>query len=217
MNDPIEVEDEDDAPPPPAPAPRRRRALAKLLMVLGASTIALAIFLQLNRKPAPGPRAPQAKPGEESAFVGHYGYVISLPPGYIALAEFKDRARNVESVHFCKSGTDPTGLLDEGLYGQLGIVRLEVRPSALAGGLNRVDNLTSLASSRARQRGEKFTIKSLPLVSPLQGIQVNYDAPFPRVEAYILGHKVLYSFLAGEDDEIYRALLSSLRDAQSEL
>ena len=203
--------------PPPAPRSRLKRLLGRLLMVLGAVSLALAALLLLNRKSAPRPQASPARAGEESAFVGHYGWVISLPPGYSALAEFSNRARTIESVHFCRSGTDPTALLDEGLYGQLGIIRLEVRPSSLGSSLNGVERLTSLVSGRARQRGEKFTLKNPPVASPLRGIQVNFDAPFPRVEAYILGQKVLYSFMAGEDDEIYRSLLSSLRDAHSEL
>jgi hypothetical protein len=134
------------------------------------------------------------------------------------MAEFKRRGDTEENevIHFCKAGTDPTNLLDEGLYGPLGIVRLEVRPSPFAGALNGLDQLTRLVTDRARQRKEKFKLKNLQL-SSMPGIQLSYDAPAPRVEAYVLGQKVLYSFMAGEDDEIYRALLNGLRDARSEL
>jgi len=184
-------------------------------MVVGAVSLALAgVLALLNRKPAPSVPVPASYP-KESAFLGRSGYVIGLPPGYATLQEFKDAQKRVEVVHFFKAGTDPTSLLDEGLYGELGIVRLEVSPNDFSPDLNGLAQLTELVKSRALRRGEKFTVKNLAL-SPLRGVQFNFDAPFARVEAYILGQKVLYSFMAGQDDEIYRALINSLRDAQSE-
>jgi hypothetical protein len=119
-------------------------------------------------------------------------------------------------VHFCKIGTDPTELLDEDLFGQLGIVRLEVSPSPLAGRVNGLADLTRQVQARSQRDGDKFTVKNIQ-VSSLPGIQFTFAAPEARVETFILGQKVLYSFYGGEDDEIYRAIVMSLRDTRSEL
>ena len=42
------------------------------------------------------------------------------------------------------------------------------------------------------------------------------ESPFQRTEAYILGEKVLYMFVAGQDDEIFREIMMSLRETVSE-
>lgn len=202
---------------PVAPPPRKAPA-GLIFLGLGAVVIGGAALLLLKPEAPPEPAPGQAARAEagESAFVGHYGYVVRLPRDYSAVPGFKDGKKTVEVVHFCKGGTDPTHFLDEGLYGQLGIVRLEAQPSELAGNLNGLEALSRAISARSQARGEKFTLKNLQ-ISSLRGIQINYDVPFPRVEAYILGEKVLYTFLAGQDDEIYRDILMSLRDAHSEM
>lgn len=189
----------------------------RVFIIVGVSAVALAALFSLKTKPA-APPAPQSRAQNaagESGFVGHYGYVVRLPAEYKAVQGFKDERKTLEVVHFCKMGTDPTNFLNEGLYGQLGIVRLEVQPSAYAGSLQGLDALTRLLAYRSQQRGEKYTLKNLQF-SSLRGIQFTYDVPFPRVEAYILGDKVLYSFLAGQEDEAYRDILLSLRDSHSE-
>ena len=162
-----------------------------------------------------GTRIPDYWLDEEAGFVGKYGYVVRLPEGYSAVQSFKDNTKTIEVVHFCRLGTDPTNFLNEGLFGQLGIVRLTVQPSPVSNDLHGLENLSSIIMSRAQARGEKFTVKNLQ-VSSLRGLQLIFDVPFPRVEAYILGHDVLYSFTAGQDDEYFRLLLQSLRDARSE-
>lgn len=205
---------------------RASGALAKVFMATGAAAILGAAVLAVVQKPAatpategtPSAAMPAAGGSDagEGGFVGHYGYVIKLPAGYQAVQTFKGQRNNVEVVHFCKKDTDPTNFLNEGLFGQLGIVRLEVMPSPVADDLHGLENLQSMVTGRANARGEKYTVKNLQ-VSNLRGIQLTYDVPSPRVESFILGHSSLYSFTAGQDDDVYRALLQSLRDARSEI
>ena len=218
-------------PLPPEPTVVKARAsgvIARVLMFAGTGAILAAAALAVFQKPAmiPGEGTAAAVAAStstvagassgETGFVGRSGYVIKLPPGYSAVQAFKDDKKAVEIVHFCKSDTDPTSFLDEGLFGQLGIVKLVVSPSPVADDLHGLDDLSTLVQNRALQRGEKFTVKNLQ-VSTLRGVQLIYDAPYPRVEAYLLGHSVLYSFTAGQDDETYRGLLQSLRDSRSEI
>lgn len=207
------------------PAPTQLKAKAsgavgRVLMFSGVGAIIGAAALALLQKPSSLPAKTSSSTAApagpvDAAFVGSSGYVIKLPPGYAGFQSFKDNKKAVEIVHFCKADTDPTQFLNEGLFGQLGIVRLQVEPSPLANDLHGLDNLTSFVTSRAQARGEKYTIKNIQ-VSSLRGIQLTYDIPSPRVEAYILGQAVFYTFMAGQDDEIYRCLLQSLRDTRSE-
>jgi hypothetical protein len=190
---------------------------ARALLVAGASLLAVAVLFYFTQKPAAPPPAPSAPAGAsgESGFVGRHGFVVRLPKDYVAIQSFKDLEKTVEIVHFAKAGTDPTNFVDEGLFGPLGIVRLEVQPTAYAGYTNGLEALTMLLSSRARQRGEKFALKHFQ-VSSLHGVQFNYEPPFGRIESYILGQKVLYTFLTGQEDEIYRDILNSLRETSAE-
>jgi len=201
----------------PKTRPPAAKVVARLLLVSGACVIAGAVLLGVAQKRKRAAAAAAAPPpvAMEQGFVGASGYVVRLPDGYAAVQSFQDERKTVERVHFCKIGTDPTNFLDTGLFGQLGIVRLTVQPSPIPDDLDGIDNLTRQVTASAQARGEKFTLKNIQ-VSSMRGVQLTYDTPFPRVEAYILGHNVLYSFLAGQDDEVYRTLLQSLRDARSE-
>lgn len=205
------------APPPPAPQPPRRAGI--LFLAAGVALVGITAILALTRRtsaPEGPPAAKRQAPSQESAFVGQHGFVVRLPKDYTAVQTFKDPKKTVEIVHFCKAGTDPTSLLDEGLYGQLGIVRLEASPSELAGRMDGLEALTRFVTWRGQKNGEKFAVKNLQ-VSTLRGIQVTYESPSPRVEAYILGERLLYSFLAGQEDEIYRDVITSLRDQHTEM
>lgn len=202
---------------------RARVLLGRMLLIGGLSLVGIALavhFLQDAPKTTdaePGKPSPQATTaaGMESAFLGKSGYVLKLPKDYAAIAHTRDNDPDDEIVHFCRAGTDPSNFLNEGLYGQLGIVRLEVMKSRYAGQINGLEALSREIAARAQSRGEKYSLKNIQ-VSALRGIQVNYEAPDARVETYVIGQNVLYFFMAGQDDEIYRSILQSLRDAQSE-
>lgn len=196
---------------------RASGALGRLLMFVGLGSVIGAVALAIFQKPhGAGDAAGSRAAPFEAGFVGRSGYVVRLPDGYTAVQSSKDAAKMIDLVHFCKIGTDPTLFLDEGLFGQLGIVRLEVRQSPVPNDLHGLERLAEMITSRALQRGETFTMKNLK-ISSLRGLQLTYDVPFPRVEAYILGREVLYSFTAGQDDETYRSLVQSLRDSRSEI
>jgi hypothetical protein len=187
-------------------------------LVIGVALVAgIAVLITLRREPAaPPPSSTVVSATGESAFVGHTGYVIRLPKGYEAAAAFKDSEKTVEVVHFCRAGTDPTNFLHEGLFGQLGIVRLEVRPNPFSGNITAIERLTSLVTADLTQRGCKFSPPKVIPISSLRGVRVQIELPEPSIETYILGEEVLYHFYAGQDDEVYHDIVNSLRDPHAE-
>ncbi len=190
---------------------------AKLMLAVGVLLILLVGLYALSQKPA----APKAAPADaltasgESGFVGAHGWVIRLPKDYVGLSEFKDSSKRVEIVHFAKRGTDPTNFLNEGLFGEMGIVRLTVAPSDFPANPTGAANLANAVSRKTAGHGERFTMKNIQ-IGTLPGVQVNIQAPFPRVEAYVLGQNDVYFFFAGQEDDVWRDIVLSLRDAHSE-
>lgn len=212
---------------PTLPGESRSSKAGLIFLCAGVGLVVVAAAIALLRSPpappaaAPAAQAAQAAQAapEESGFVGHNGYVIRLPPGYTAVQSFKDEKKTVEIVHFCKTGTDQTQFQDSDLFGQLGIVRLEVTPNPFLGSLppQQLESLTQVVSGKAQQRGEKFHLNNPQGTkkSTLPGVEITVEAPFPRLQAYFLGEKVLYTFTAGQDDEIYRGIVTSLRETQA--
>jgi len=64
-------------------------------------------------------------------------------------------------------------------------------------------------------RGDKFTVKNVQ-VSSLRGVQVTTELPESGVETFILGETVMYQFYGGQEDEVWRDIVLSLRDAHTE-
>jgi hypothetical protein len=188
---------------------------AQLFLILGVLVFVGVALFALSQKSAPAEDPNAATAGGESGFVGPSQWVVRLPQGYVGATGFKDSGKKHEVVHFCPKGTDPTNFLNEGLYGQLGIVRLEVFPSPFPDNPTGVSTMAQRVQSRLTGQGEKFSLKNVQ-VGTLPGIQVNVLAPFPRVEAYVLGKSSLYYFYAGQEDTVWRDILLSLRDAHSE-
>ncbi|MBI4678853.1 MAG: hypothetical protein HY748_14845 [Elusimicrobia bacterium] len=186
-----------------------------IFLVAGIALVLAVAFIAFSRKESPPPdRHPRQT--EDGAYLGRSGYVIRLPEGYAAYPDFKDQQKTIELVHFAKRGTDPTNFIHEGLFGQLGIVRLEVEPSRFTESPHPVDALNRFVDNMMQVRGETFNKKALQ-VSSLKGVQVTVESPFQRTEAYILGEKVVYVFNAGQDDEIFREIVMSLRETVSEM
>jgi hypothetical protein len=201
-----------------AKKPRPAGAAAKFLLMGGLALVVGVALFALAQKSSPPPRAPEpaASTGSgESGFVGSKGWVVRLPKDYVGISEFKDAGKNDELVHFCKRGTDSTNFIDEGLYGELGIVRLEVSPSQFPPNMTGASSLAAAVTRKTTQHGEKFIMKNIQ-IGTLPGVQVNIQSPFPRVEAYILGQNDLYFFFGGQEDDIWRDIVLSLRDAHSE-
>jgi hypothetical protein len=201
-----------------APAREAPSRASVVFLVAGVTIVgALTALLTLQREPAPTPPTSTTVVSAtgESAFVGNTGYVVRLPKGYQAVAAFKDEKKTVEIVHFCKSGTDPTNFVHEGLFGQMGIVRLDVQPNPWAGDIMGPERLSRTISSERAARGDKYSVKNIT-VSSLRGVQVQTELPDASVEAYILGETVMYHFYAGQEDDIYRDIVNSLRDPHAE-
>jgi hypothetical protein len=203
---------------PTSRKPKPAGKAAKLMLVAGLALIVGVGLYALSQKPAAAPASdlpvPPASSGE-SGFVGAHGWVVRLPKDYVGVSQFKDDSKSVEVVHFCKRGTDPTNFLNDGLFGQMGIVRLTVAPSEFPPNPTGAANLANAVARRTTAHGEKFVMKNIQIAT-LPGVQVNIQSPFPRVEAYILGQNDLYFFYAGEEDEVWRDIVLSLRDAHSE-
>lgn len=188
---------------------------AQLFMALGVLVFVGVGLFALSQKAPPPPENAGASGSGESGFVGPSQWVVRLPQDYVGSTQFKDPGKKHELVHFAKKGTDPTNFLNEGLYGQLGIVRLEVFPSPFPDNPTGVSTMALRVQNRLTAQGEKFAIKNIQ-VGTLPGIQVNVLAPFPRVEAYVLGKNSLYYFYSGAEDTVWRDIVLSLRDARSE-
>lgn len=189
-----------------------RLALAGgLILIVGVGLYALS---QKSAAPAPAPDPADTGSGE-SGYVGAAGWVVRLPKDYAGFSSFKDSSKTDEVVHFAKRGTDPTNFLDKGLFGEMGIVRLEVAPSQFPPNMTGASDLAEAVRRKTEAHGEKYIMKTIQ-IGTLPGVQVNIQAPFPRVEAYILGENQLYFFLGGQEDDVWRDIVLSLRDAHSE-
>lgn len=189
---------------------------ARLALVGGVVLIVGAALYALSQKSAPPPPAEAPpSPSGESGFVGADGWVVRLPKDYVGFSQFKDSSKTDELVHFAKRGTDPTNFLDPGLFGEMGIVRLEVAPSEFPANLTGAASLANAVRRKTEAHGEKYVMKNIQ-IGTLPGVQVNIQAPFPRVEAYILGENDLYFFYGGQEDDVWRDIVLSLRDAHSE-
>ena len=207
----------DGAPKIPAIA---RRRLAFFAMGGGVLLLALAGYLSMEkspsseRPPSPGPegQTPEqvlAEGEQDNVFRGHYGYMIKLPAGYGASAGFSDPRKTLEVVHLFPIGTDSTHFIHEGLYGQLGIVRIEVYPRSRPEGSIGIAGLKALALSRLRTERATYTSRPL-MINGMQGIQIAATEPFTYAKAYLVGQKVVYTITGGSENELYNNLLSSL-------
>lgn len=205
-----------------APAPKKpsaKSAVGKVILGIGVVSIMLAAVIAVmgpgETEKASGPAS--AAPGAgaaASAHVGRSGWVARLPAGYATTPSPRNSER-MESVYFHRAGLDSASLLDEGLFGPLGIVRLDVQNNPFGDTLSPVDTVATVAAAKARERGEKFVQKPVQ-VSTLKGVQFAFDAPNARVETYVIGQRNLYAFYAGQDDDVFREILLSLRDTASE-
>ena len=196
----------------------RSQPRAARLAALGAIVAVLLVagLLSLSPKPKLTPHEGNTKnPSGESGFVGRAGWVVRLPKEYVGVSDFSDSSKTHQIIYFCKKGTDPTNFLNEGLFGQLGIIKLEVLPTQFPNNPTGLANLSRLAAGKYKKAGEKFTINNMQ-VATLPGISVAILSPFPRAEAFILGQNQLYFFSAGQEDDIWRDIVLSLRDAHTE-
>jgi hypothetical protein len=204
----------------PRKPPARSGSRARLLILAGFALIAgVALVALASRRVAPAPAdVSDAADSAESGYVGPQGWVVRLPKGYVGVSKSdapSDSEQTDDVIYFCPRGTDPTNFIDKGLYGQLGIVRMEIVTSQFPPNLTGASALADAVARKTKRRGETFVMKNIQ-IGTLPGVQVNIQSPYPRVEAYVLGQSDVYFFYGGEDDEIWRAIVFSLRDARTE-
>ena len=185
------------------------------LCVGAAVIISVGLFALKSKPKLSQPEGNTQNPSGESGFVGHAGWVVRLPKDYVGVSDFADSNKQHQIVYFCKKGTDPTNFLNEGLFGQLGIVKLEVMPTQFPNNPTGIANLSRMASGKYKNAGEKFALKNMQ-VATLPGVSVTVLSPFPRAEAFVLGQDHMYFFSAGQEDDIWRDIVLSLRDAHTE-
>jgi len=192
---------------------KRRRFLGIFLMIAGGGVFLLsAASLLVRYFTASGSSAKSDY--VTGSLIGHYGFIVAIPPGYMAYDRQPAVENDVEKVFFFKSGTRADNLLDEGLYGGLGIVRMEVSPGREPWGMNAAALALSV-EERSQRRKENYRLNDLHF-GALSGIEFVFGAPSPRVEAYVFGRELSYSLFGGPDDTLLRQILSSLRDKNSE-
>lgn len=185
-------------------------------LCVGVAVIVSVGLFAMGQKPKTAPAEGNTEnPSGESGFIGHAGWIVRLPKDYIGISDFRDAGKQHQVVYFCKKGTDPTNFLNEGLFGQLGIVKLEVLPTQFPNNPTGVANLSRMAAGKYKNAGEKFTMKNMQ-VATLPGVSVTVLSPFPRAEAFVLGQDHMYFFMAGQEDDVWRDIVLSLRDAHTE-
>lgn len=198
------------------PAKRKTSLAAIAFLCVGVAIILSIGFYALSQKPKLSHSEGNTEnPSGESGFIGHAGWIVRLPKDYVGVSDFRDAGKQHQIVYFCKKGTDPTNFVNEGLFGQLGIVKLEVLPTQFPNNPTGIANLSRMAAGKYKNAGEKFTMKNMQ-VATLPGVSVTVLSPFPRAEAFVLGQDHMYFFSAGQEDDVWRDIVLSLRDAHTE-
>lgn len=204
------------AAPPTTAVPRRKGRLGRLALMAGGALLGAAALMSLQKgkhPPAPpaGPEGGQVQPPGDPVFRGHYGYLLKLPNGYSATASFKDPGKTIETVYLYPTGTNPTHFIHEGLFGQLGIMRLEVAPRRVPQGLIGLETLQAWVT--AQLRAEKSAYQNKPLnVNGMPGFLISVSEPFTSAKAYLVGQKVYYVLLTGKESPELNDLISSLAE-----
>lgn len=196
----------------------RPGGLARYAVLGGAVLLVLAILLSVRKPgdapaPAKDPRAGETEDAHASqVFRGHYGYIMKLPPGYEAFGAFRDPNKTEEVVYVFPKGTDPIHFIHEGLYGSLGILRLEVTRRRVPQGQVAIDQLKLWITGKLDQEKSTYSVRDLQ-VNGMEGFLVNAEKPFKYAKAYMVGEKVRYTLTGGEETGFFSDILSSLIEA----
>ncbi|MFC1678967.1 hypothetical protein ACFL2T_02015 [Elusimicrobiota bacterium] len=202
------------------PPARQGRKTAIVAVFGGALLLGVAAFLSIAPSREQGSAGGEVTAagdlggGEESdgVFRGHYGYILRLPEGYAARGGFLDPRKTHEVVYIYKKGTDSNHFIHEGLYGHLGIFRLEALPRRIPQGFVGIDTLKSWVTRKLDQDKAIYTLRSL-IVHGMPAFIVTATKPFKYTRAHIVGEKVRYTFVGGEsEDETFTTIISSLAE-----
>jgi hypothetical protein len=185
---------------------------AGLLLIAAATYFSLEKPREEESRPAEPPPDKTAPANDETGvFKGHYGYMLKLPSGYGAASGFGDPLKTQEIVHLYPTGTNPTHFIHEGLYGQLGILRLEAMPRRRPQGLVNIETLKAVALSRLKTERSTYTSRSA-MVNGMPAFIVSTTQPFVQVKGYLVGQKVYYIVTAGSDNELFNGVLETLNE-----
>ncbi len=192
--------------------PPRKKRLAAIALGGGALLLVLAVLMSMQAPP-PKTAADSAATDEgDGVYRGHYGYILKLPPGYQAYGTFRDPKKTQELVYIYPKGTDHSHFIHEGLYGNLGILRLEAVPRRVPQGFVGIETLEAFVKHGLDQKKATYKIRSL-IVNGLPSFVVNVEKPFKYVRAYIVGQKIRYTLVGGEENTLFIEVLSSLLEA----
>lgn len=207
------------APQPPAP-PKKKPAL--LALSFGVVLIALAGVLSLekpakekkteNAAPAPASEGDINEDREGSVFRGHYGYMLKLPAQYSSHSLFLDPQKTHERVYLYPKGTDSQHFIHEGLYGAMGILRLDVTRRRVPQGFIGIDTLKKWVTGRLDEAKASYTLRDM-MAQGMPAFIVQTEKPFKSVKAYVVGQKVRYEITGGDENAVFTSILSSLYEA----
>ncbi|MBI3548878.1 MAG: hypothetical protein HY078_07560 [Elusimicrobia bacterium] len=198
------------------------KRLVPLIVGASAALTLLVLLVLFSRKPSK-PIAPvnmsgqfdkkavSGPAGPSRPFIGHSGYVLQLPPDYSAVSDFKDLSRKMEIVYLFPKGTDPQNFGDEGIYGQLGILRMEVSSRRIPEGMISMEAVRRGVSRTLQNRRATFTSREVQ-VGGMPAIIINITEPFPLTQSFVLGSKVIYVLTGGLEDQRFTGVLESLRE-----
>ncbi len=195
-------------------SPPKPPLLLRITVALLAGLIVFGLLYkeeETNKPPSNTSAGALNAPPEPSApYIGNSGYMLKLPNGYSAHSILRDMGKT-EIVFIYPHKVDPSHFNNEGLYGPLGLLRLEVSPRQLPQSAAGAAMLKSTVTAQLSKRGDVFTTREL-LVGGLPGFVVNISKPFPSTRAFLIGGKVLYMLVGGNEDRLFNELLESINE-----
>ena len=195
------------------PAAARRMMPVLVIAGVGIATLVLFAVLSSNpsRTPAPATNPPDAAADPTHPFLGHSGYVLQLPQGYAALTDFKNDQKTLETVYLFPKGTDPTNFGNEGIYAQLGILRLEASPRRIPEGRIGMEAIRSGVTRTLQARKATFTSREVQ-AGGMPALVVSITEPFQLTQSFVLGTKTMYVLTGGAEEGTFSSVLESLRE-----
>jgi len=212
-----------DKPLPPKPRPKQSK-IALFAVLAGAVLVVSAGLLSLDKpKPPKSDGEPAAAspsmnlPGSLGAddgdiFRGHYGYMLKLPPEYETYEQFLDPQKTQERVYIFPKGTSHQHFINEGLFGPMGILRLDVVRRRIPQGFIGIDTLKLWITTKLETEKATYTMRET-MVQSMPVFIVNIEKPFKSAKAYVVGQKVRYELTGGEENTVFTSTLSSLYEA----
>lgn len=195
-------------------SPQQKPNLIRIVLLLVVIGAIAWVYLSPDHPSLSSFRNGGPKPGSEKTFMGHYGYILQVPEGYNTLSDFLDSEKTREVVYLFPKGLDPSHLTNEGLYGQLGILRLEASPLRSPERRIGTDTVRTGVVGILQNRKAVYTMRDVQ-VGGLPGFLVNISQPVPLMQAYVVGAKVLYVLTAGAEDPAFNNTLASLHEAST--